>query len=232
MPTISICITTPCTKPSQSIEFYQKLEFVIVSSAEPILVADAHAIIEINPDRYARAGIKMYSDSWAEMVEALKTKTAVHKLDNGFLLNDFNGCWIYLIEDEFEFQEARSDKKAALTGNFAGLSLEASDMARSLEIWKILGFEHASGGPNDSYIVLGHPSGFHVSLMKPLSCPHLFFNPSLTYFNSKTNLSHIEKIREAGIPITEEVTVFNKEGLVDNIIIRDPGGYGFFIFND
>ena len=29
-----------------------------------------------------------------------------------------------------------------------------------------------------------------------------------------------------------KITQFNKEGIVDNVIIRDPGGYGFFIFND
>ena len=42
----------------------------------------------------------------------------------------------------------------------------------------------------------------------------------------------IQKIRDLKIPITEEITVFNDQGVVDNIIIRDPGGLGFFIFND
>jgi len=54
----------------------------------------------------------------------------------------------------------------------------------------------------------------------------------LTYFNGKQNLKVIEQIRNNGISITEEITHFNKEGIVDNIIIRDPGGYGFFIFSD
>lgn len=48
----------------------------------------------------------------------------------------------------------------------------------------------------------------------------------------KSNLAIIQKIRDLQIPITEEITHFNKEGIVDNIIIRDPGGLGFFIFND
>jgi hypothetical protein len=68
--------------------------------------------------------------------------------------------------------------------------------------------------------------------MKPLTCLHLFFNPSLTYFNGGNNLAVIENIRKLGIPITEEITHFNKDGIVDNIIIRDPGGFGFFVFND
>ncbi len=68
--------------------------------------------------------------------------------------------------------------------------------------------------------------------MKPNACPHLFFNPSLTYFNGKNNIDIIAKIRALNISITEEITHFNKEGKVDNIIIRDPGGFGFFLFND
>ena len=42
----------------------------------------------------------------------------------------------------------------------------------------------------------------------------------------------IEKIRELNFPITEEITHFNDQGIVDNIIIRDPGGFGFFLFSD
>jgi hypothetical protein len=68
--------------------------------------------------------------------------------------------------------------------------------------------------------------------MKPQTCPHLFFNPSLNFFNGEDNISIISKIRSLDIPITEEITHFNKENKVDNIIIRDPGGYGFFLFND
>ena len=75
-------------------------------------------------------------------------------------------------------------------------------------------------------------SDFTITLMKPMTCPHLFFNPSMTYFNGKKNLSIIEKIRQLNIPIAEEITHFNNEGIADNMIIRDPGGYGFFIFND
>ena len=46
-----------------------------------------------------------------------------------------------------------------------------------------------------------------------MMCPHLFFNPSLTYFNGKEgNPKVITAVRDAGIPITEEITHFNREG--------------------
>ena len=105
-------------------------------------------------------------------------------------------------------------------------------MEKSQAVWEAIGFSLTMGTPGDAYIVLENSDGFPVSLMQPLNCPHLFFNPSMTFFNGANNPKIIDKIREAGLPITEEITHFNKQGIVDNIIIRDPGGYGFFLFND
>ncbi|MFK8104239.1 MAG: hypothetical protein AB8G15_17055 [Saprospiraceae bacterium] len=68
--------------------------------------------------------------------------------------------------------------------------------------------------------------------MKAFACPHLFFNPSLSYFNGKENLAIITELRARKIPLTEEITFFNPEGIVDNVIVRDPGGLGFFVFSD
>ena len=53
-----------------------------------------------------------------------------------------------------------------------------------------------------------------------------------TYFNSGRNPEIIAELRSAGVPLTEEITVFNERGDVDNVIVRDPGGTGFFVFND
>ena len=63
-------------------------------------------------------------------------------------------------------------------------------------------------------------------------CPHLFFNPSLTFFNGENNLKIIDQINNLNIAVTEEITVFNEDNIVDNIIIRDPGGLGYFLFSD
>ena len=54
----------------------------------------------------------------------------------------------------------------------------------------------------------------------------------MTYFNGGKNLPNIGKMREAGIEFAEEITHFSSDGVADNVIIRDPGGLGFFIFND
>ena len=74
--------------------------------------------------------------------------------------------------------------------------------------------------------------GDSISLLQAQQCPHLFFNPSLTYFNGSRNPKIIESIKKHNIEITEEVTEFSSKGEVDNIILKDSGGLGFFIFND
>jgi hypothetical protein len=223
-------LTTPTNKLENSIDFYEKLGFKKIGEN---LYTDGKVIVEINPDRHARAGMKLYKSSWASEVDAVSGLAVVNKLkDGGYLLSDASGVWIYLIESEPAFKAETAEASFSALGNFAGLSLETTDMKRSADIYKALGFTVAFGDESKPYMSLDW-NGFGISLMKPNICPHLFFNPSMTYFNGKEgNPKVIAKVRELGIPIAEEITHFNKEGNVDNIIIRDPGGYGFFLFND
>lgn len=223
---------TPTNNLRLSLDFYKKLNFKILSTKNPTLVSDGNAIIEINPDRFARAGVKFYKNNWATTVEQLQKMTKVSPIENGYLLSDKSGVWIYLMESNSTVNFDLSEVKNSTLGNFAGLSLETTDIQQSIEIWKILGFVRTMGSIEQGWVAYENQDKMAVSFMQPNSCPHLFFNPSMTYFNGKNNLPIIAKIREAGIPITEEITHFNQEGIVDNIIIRDPGGYGFFIFSD
>jgi len=225
-------IHTPTNNLANSLDFYTRLNFKVISKSTPTIVSDGKAFVQINDDRYARAGAKLYQTSWEEDVLKLKKVTSVIKVDQGYLLNDPSGMWIYLLELEPPVVMESSESSTSVLGNFAGMSLETVDVQQSLDIWQILGFKHSAGSAEQGWTSLSHASGMGVSIMKPNMCPHLFFNPSLTYFNGGKNPEIIEAIRKLDIPITEEITYFNKEGLVDNIIIRDPGGYGFFIFND
>lgn len=225
-------IQTPTNNVDQSLDFYQKLNYKVIAKEPMPVLTDGKGVIQINPDRFARAGVKMYSDSWKEKATELKELTMVWDIDNGYLLNEGNGCWIYLLEGETGFEFTPEESPFGMAGNFMGVSLETSDMERSYKIWELLGFSIVMGELGKGFIVMANESGFSVSMMNILTCPHLFFNPSMTFFNGDKNMEIIKNIREAGIPITEEITHFNKEGIVDNIIIRDPGGLGFFIFSD
>lgn len=225
-------IHTPTNKLENSLTFYEKLGFKTVAGKEMTIVTDGKAVIEINPDRFARAGVKLFKAKWTKEVTRLKKITSVHKTKTGYVLGDPNGVWIYLVEGVLKLKFNPAKESSSVLGSYAGISLESTDISRSVEVWKALGFK-PNGSPDQGWVACTNEDNLTVNIMNPMMCPHLFFNPSITYFNGKENNPKIvKKIRELKIPITEEITHFNDKGIVDNIIIRDPGGYGFFIFND
>ena len=106
-------------------------------------------------------------------------------------------------------------------GNFAGMSLETISIKVSQEIFEILGFKNGAGNTDQGWLTMKNEDDFTISFMAPNSCPHLFFNPSLTYFNGKKgNPIVIQNIRDLDIPITEEITYFNRDQIVDNISLE------------
>ena len=224
-------LQTPTPNVKSTTDFYSTIGFTQLSKS-PLLVSDNKVVIEINENRFARAGVKLFDISWNLIIEQLKDICIIHKIKNGYMLSTPSNTWIYLIESEESPQYDLSKLKPSILGSNAGLSLETPNIELSMQIWKTVGFSNQQGSLDQGWIALANSEGFTISLMQPNTCPHLFFNPSLTYFNGKENLSIIEKIRSLNIPITEEITHFNKEGTVDNIIIRDPGGLGFFLFSD
>ncbi|MEM9822901.1 MAG: VOC family protein [Bacteroidota bacterium] len=217
---------------AQSQSFYQRLNFQLIEQSEKSYVSDGKVIIELHTDRFARSGVQLYRSTWEAVLPRITPTQHIVDIEGGHLLSAPSGCWIYLMNGPAPFTELPQSDQATFFGNCAGLSLETTDMVRSIHFWEILGFKKTMGAIEQGWIGLANAEGFGLSIMKALACPHSFYNPSLSYFNGKNNLALIAKIRATGLPITEEITVFNPEGIVDNIIMRDPGGFGFFIFSD
>lgn len=221
-------IQTPTPNLADSLLFYQQLQFKVLSDTS---VTDGKIQIDINPDRFARLAIKLYQKDWSVLHNKLAKEKdfIVISTKEGQLLSDPNGVLVYLVAAEIP---PPLNTTKALTGNFAGISIETVAVKKTILFWESLGYELSCGSEAQGWMTFSNGSGVDVSIMKIGACPHLFFNPSLTYFNGQENLALIQKIKAANISITEEITHFNKAGIVDNIIIRDPGGLGFFIFND
>lgn len=223
---------TPTNNVKHSIAFYQTLDFHYQNIDGKHYVNDGKAVIEINSERTSRAGVKLYKPSWELEIQSLTQLNEVVKTESGYLLAAPSGVWVYLIESDNEPEINLIEPESSVLGNSMGLSIETISIEKSLNFWTLLGFAQSSGQPEQGWVSITNNEGSGISLMKPQMCPHLFFNPSLTYFNGENNLSVIQKIRDLNIPITEEITHFNDKGIVDNIIMRDPGGLGFFIFSD
>ncbi len=214
----------------KSKDFYKRLGFEVLSSEAPTYVSDGKFIVEINPDRFARNGLKLFSDDWSDVTSELAMTTHIVESADGFMTCDPNGVWVQLMKKELEYPNGTHSK--AITGNFAGVSIEAFDIEKTVTFWEALGYEQTQGNLEQGWATFSNGSTIDLSLMAANMCPHLFFNPGLTFFNSGNNLENIKQIEAAGISVTEEITHFNDKGIVDNIIINDPGGLGFFIFND
>lgn len=217
-------IQTPTNKLSNSQHFYQQLNF----SQEQNIFTDGQVMIELNPDRTARTGINFYDVEWESFKE--KLSVPIVELSDALVISDPNGVLIYLKKGQLPKLSVAAS--TAMLGKFAGVSIETTDIATSMKFWSLFGYQQTQGAIEKGWVALSNTTGLDISLMKLGACPHLFFTPSLTYFNGGSNLPVIQQIREKGIPITEEITCFSEEGIVDNIIIRDPGGLGFFVFND
>lgn len=215
----------------ESIDFYQSLEFK-QDVKFPQAFHESGQVIFINEERTARPGLRFYEHSWNSIIAKIEKLCKVHKVKDGYAFADPSNSWVYLLESEPPLLTETKTPTKSILGNFAGLSLESGNIEQSLKIYEILGFQKTMGGIDQGWIGLENEAKMGIGLMIPNNCPHLFFNPSFTYFNGGRNEEIIPKIIEKRISITEKITVFNKDNKVDNVIIRDPGGFGFFIFND
>jgi len=222
-------IHSPAPDLERSTLFYQKLGFQEITFEDQVYFSDEQLIIHLNTDPFARPGLQLFNKDWSSVIAALSKLGPVKEHKGKHLAVDPNGVFVYLSTETPTFKQA---KHSSILGNFAGLSLETHHLERSIRFWNILGFELTHGGLEQGWLSLSDAEGFVVSIMQTGTCPHLFLNPSLTFFNGKENPQIIQKIRATELPIFQEVTHFNPEGLVDNIILQDPAGYGIFVFND
>lgn len=191
-------------------------------------VTDGQVVIDINPDRTARTEICL-SGEWETVVDGLRLDHVVIEKEGNWTVSDPAGVRVRL--EAGEGLEIAGEPKSVL-GGFAGISIEAIEFERTLGFYRALGFEVSQGGHEQGWVSLARDNCFGVSIMRSGMCPHLFPAPGLTYFNSGKNLENIDRIRKAGVAILEEISCFNEQGIVDNVILRDPGGTGFFVFND
>lgn len=224
-----IILESPYKK--ESLNFYEKLNFTITEVDNQTFVSDKGIIIRLNKDNGKNPGIIVFKENIRDSIEELSSFVKILPVSDGFEFSDPSGTKITLIEAGKQI-DSHINKGRSLAGNFAGVSIGLSDPAKSIKIWELLDFKIVAGSAEHGWAAMKDKDGSTISILKLEMCPHKFFNPSLTYFNGKNNLQIIEGIRNAGIRIEEEITAFNDIGIVDNIIIREPGGIGFFIFND
>ncbi|MBB3697291.1 hypothetical protein KMW28_28255 [Flammeovirga yaeyamensis] len=221
-------IQTITTSALQTPQFYQTLGYDIKEVENTKWAVSISSIIKIGEHQQDRLGLILF-DAQASSLLSDKGYKVYNNSVNDFVLSP-SGVKIYIHSTPVPSLE---NNNSLVAGNCMGISLETPSMEDSVAFWEALGFSIAMGEINQGWVAMSHTSGSMISLMKAGMCPHQFFNPSLTFFNGKEgNPVVIDKIRKLNIDIAEEITFFSKVNEVDNIIIKDPAGIGFFIFND
>jgi len=214
----------------QSKTYFSKLNFELVDQENFSIVYDKQFSILLDHDRGARTGLTLIKENWDEELSKLKYFVPIISKEQTHYFASPSGTRFKLVTGYN--MDIPSTQTQSMLGNYAGVSLETMDIEKSLKILSCFGFSKSAGGIDQGWISCTDSHENSVSLMEPFSCPHTFTNPSGTFFNSGKNPQIIANIRETDIPIYEEVSVFNTNGEIDNIIMREPGGLGFFVFND
>lgn len=227
---MQIYLQTPVPELQRTISFYEKIGFKVVQFENAWYAIDQGLKILINEKRTARPGIVIYEADISKYSERWKQSGKFYENEDYMLTIAPSGVWVYFMKKEAPNLPLHEEK--SVLGSLAGISLETINMKHSVDFWNDHGFEIAMGGLEQAWIALKHRSGLGMSFMKPDSCPHTFYNPSLSYFNSGNNLAVIAELRKREVAIFEEISIFNDQGVADNVILKDPGGIGFFIFND
>ena len=111
-------IHTPTSNLSDSLSFYEKLQFEVISRENPTLVRGKGVIIEINPDRFARAGVKLYADDWGSIISEFKTSNIGIEVAENYVVNDSTGTHIQVTSGSPPV-DLTSEGPETLLGNFA-----------------------------------------------------------------------------------------------------------------
>ena len=134
---MKIIYTTPTPDISLSKSYYESLGFQILEMEKKAYALSSQVIMEIDPKRTARAGVKIYEADVEDLRSKFSRTAKIHEYDQGFLLSDPSNVWIY-VEDTKLPEAIKKAGQAELMGNFAGMSLETTDIHRSIEIWSCL----------------------------------------------------------------------------------------------
>lgn len=204
-----IFVESPLTKKEECIAYYTQLGFDLCDEQGVYLAKEKRFSVILNPKINSQVALHIY--------ESKKTESLISP----------SGVLVHLFEHESPYSLGG---KFSILGNYSGVSLETNSLEDSFTFWRQLGFE-GSFTPSPGWIEL-QKNGQQLSIQKSKLCPHVFHNPSLTFFNGQKNQEIIQKIKLAKLPIDEEVRFSQQEEIAQNIILRDPGGIGFFIFND
>ncbi len=219
-------ITLYTSSPEKTGAFCRTLGFTAVSQDNTTaLMTDGNYFFDIRrADKPASTLSYCVSDisNAIHMAENLEI-TIVEKSQHHAILQEPNGLLILLISSEAFALSEFPKKPSSLCGTFYEISLETTDMERSISWWQNVGFKVTTR--QNTWCTLDDGK-MKIGLYEKGSCPHAFRNPSLTYFESDM-AERIGKLKERGMTFAQEE---DEIGMKGHAIAESPDGQYFFLF--
>ncbi len=176
---MKLIVESPSRNLNVSIAYYKQLGFHCKPFKQGWLCHAKQLTILLNPDPYSRPCIHLF--------ETEEDSLGVSP----------SGTWVKQLTEK---GTAVNTETESSLGNYAGVCLETLDLKASFNFWQDKGFQ-GTFDPTNSWCTLTHKTGDSISLLKAHSCPHLFTNPALAFFNGQKNKAIIQGIRKLALPI-------------------------------
>ncbi|MBI3579604.1 MAG: VOC family protein [Ignavibacteriales bacterium] len=221
----------------ETLPFYLTLGFQIVGQdVVPYpwaQLTDGFILITLGQDTGEASGLAFFASDMEQRAERLKKddiKVEKTKMKIGdwyqTVVYDPDNFPIHLIGYDAAKLPKLPGKPISKCGQFAEISIEVSDLQKSLAFWNQLGFSPEAGGT--SKWCSTNNGVFQLGLYEKGSAPHGFHNPCITYFEPDM-AQRLAGLSKEGIKYIFEFPP-NKEGLLESAIAEAPDGQYFFLF--
>lgn len=206
--------------------FYDTLGFSTLSTEEgSVRMTDGNLLFDLRSAHtdatllsYCTNDIPNAVEMAANLEIPVREQSAHHAI-----LEEPNGLFILLAGPDMISPTAMEKKPSSLCGTFYEISLETSDMERSIVWWQNVGFKATTR--KETWCTLDDGK-IMIGLYQKGSCPHRFKNPSLTYFETDM-AERIQMLKSRGIKFIQEEREIGMEG---HAIAESPDGQFFFLF--
>ncbi|MEZ4777610.1 MAG: hypothetical protein R3D00_30830 [Bacteroidia bacterium] len=225
----TVCINLPIFSRRKTPLLFSKLGFVPLGKdlLGQTLVTDGTVIVRLDEESEYGAGLLYF----AETVLPLPVGDSISdEVESEWAMEWQSPEGVSLTILQTPHVEMPNAPKGTPTplGTFYEVSLMTTDFDVSVAWWQKAGFSITYGNPaTDNFITLSDDM-IRVGLYRPGSCPHIFNNPAVTYFDSDM-AGKITAARELGILYAQEIS--NKDGVVSDAIVETEEGWHVFLFS-
>lgn len=226
----TVCINLPVKKGSNTRILLKKIGFKTIGKdiLEQKLLSDGTVIIRLDQEQAFGPGLLYYS---GDPDHGLPFSDVIPSAPDDEMTMEWvdpNGVSVAVAGAPVSGIPAMISVENPAFGEFYEVSIMTKDFNESYHWWLEAGFELTYGNPATDNFLTMSDGLINIGLYRPGSCPHIFNNPAITYFDAHMK----EKLviaKSKGIDFAQEIP--NREGNITDGIVETEEGYHVFLFS-